>query len=131
MGVCAPAPFLGHHRRMATPRKSSGARSSTTRMVSGRSLAKLGQGVELVKVGRGEKPTVRRTDAASVLVRKAAKALKKPGIAKSVVFRGPDPSKVYAFSVLPSDPTRIVRKASDGTRVVGRFVNGKFRASKA
>ncbi|MCC8362484.1 hypothetical protein LK996_05280 [Lysobacter sp. A6] len=92
-------------------------------------MAKLGPGVQLVKVGRTAKPEVRKADTTTVLVRKLAKALSKPGIDRSVVFSGPDPSKVYAFSVYPSDPTLIVRESFDGTRVVGRFVDGKFRAS--
>jgi hypothetical protein len=72
-----------------------------------------------------------RGDSVSVLVKKAARALNKPGIQRSVVFRGPNPDKVYAYSAYPQDPTRIVRLSSDGTRVIGRVVNGRFRASKS
>lgn len=117
---------------MATTHKASSGRSAKPgAIVSGRSLAVLGRGMELVKVGRATKPKVKRSDAATVLVRKAARALSKPGIRESVVFRGPDPSRVFAYSAHPLDPKKIVRTSADGTRVLGRLVNGKFRATKS
>jgi hypothetical protein len=117
---------------MATAHNSSSGRSTKSgAFVRGRSVAVLGRGMELVKVGKTAKPKVKRADAATVLVRKAARALSKPGIRGSVVFRGPNPSKVYAYSAYPQDPTRIVRTSSDGTRVIGRLVNGRFRATKS
>ena len=118
---------------MATTQQSPGGRSKKKpgARVTGRSLAVLGRGMELVKVGKAAKPTVKRGDATTVLVRKAARALSRPGISKSVVFRGPDPNKVYAYSAHPEDPTRIVRTSMDGKRVVGRLVNGRFRATKS
>jgi hypothetical protein len=36
---------------------------------------------------------------------------------------------VFAYSVDPADPTRIVREAADGTRTIGRLVNGRFQPS--
>jgi len=124
-------PNLRHDGDMATSQKqSSGRTPKAGGMVTGRSVVVLGRGMELVKVGRSSKPTVRRGDNATALVQKVAKALKKPGIDKSVVFRGPNPEKVYAYSAYPQDPTRIVRISSNGTRVVGRMVSGKFRPSK-
>lgn len=72
----------------------------------------------------------RQGEKASVLVAKAGQALDKPGIKKQVVFRQGAASGVYAYSVYPKDPTKVVREAADGTRKVGRMVGGKFRAIK-
>ncbi len=74
---------------------------------------------------------VRPEDSTTVLLKKAAQALNKPGIDKSVVFRGPKADKIYAYSLDPQDPTKVVREAANGDRAVGRLVGGSFRASKA
>jgi hypothetical protein len=74
--------------------------------------------------------TVRAADKAEVLVNKAAVALRKPGIDKASVFRGATPQKVFAYSALPGDTSKVVRESFDGTRLVGRFgLDGRFRAS--
>jgi hypothetical protein len=70
-----------------------------------------------------------RDDGKSLLLG-IVKATRKPGINRSVVFRSGTSKKVYAYSVLPSDPSKIVREAEDGTRTIGQVRNGKFRASK-
>jgi hypothetical protein len=57
-------------------------------------------------------------------------ATRKAGIDRSVVFRSGSPRRVYAYAVLPSDPSKIVREAEDGTRIIGRVRNGQFRAVK-
>ncbi|MGJ7511575.1 hypothetical protein [Variovorax sp. GT1P44] len=85
----------------------------------------------LVKVGKSVKTPVRPEDETTVLVQKAARALNKPGIDRSVVFRGPNAAKIYSYAAYSKDPTKVVREAADGTRVIGRLVDGKFRAEKA
>ncbi len=102
--------------------------TSTGRVVQGRTVATLGRGMALVKIGRAAKAVVRPEDKTTVLVKKAAKALNKPGINKSTVFLGPNATKIFAYSVYPKDPTKVIRETVDGTRVIGRMVNGKFRA---
>jgi hypothetical protein len=44
-----------------------------------------------------------------------------------VIFQGRVTGKIFAYSVDPSDATRIVREARDGTRRIGRVVGGKFK----
>jgi hypothetical protein len=99
--------------------------------VRGRSVATLGQGMALVKIGKSVKKAVRPEECAGVLVKKALRALSKPGIERSAIFCGPNPAKVFACSIYPLDTTKFIREAADGTRVLGRVVNGKFRAIKA
>ena len=115
-----------------TKEKTSVVRdTSTGAFVQGRSVATLGRGLALVKVGRAAKVTVRPEDRTTVLVKKAARALSKPGIDKSVVFRGPNAEKIFSYSVYPQDPTKVIRKAADGTRDIGLLIDGRFRVVKA
>ncbi|WP_432728770.1 hypothetical protein [Variovorax sp. W6] len=111
--------------------KTTARESSIGQLVQGRPVAVLGRGMALVKVGKAPRPEVRPEDNTTVLLKKAARALGKPGIDRSVVFRGPNAAKVYAYSAYPPDPSKIVREAADGTKVIGRMVDGRFRASKA
>jgi hypothetical protein len=111
--------------------KPTAREGSTGQLVQGRSVATLGRGMTLVKVGRAPRPVVRPEDNTTVLLKKAARALNKPGIDRAVVFRGPNAAKIFAYYADAKDPTQVVREAADGTKVVGRLVDGKFRASKA
>ncbi|KIQ28514.1 hypothetical protein RT97_20825 [Variovorax paradoxus] len=100
-------------------------------MVQGRPVATLGRGMTLIKTGKAPRPAVRPEDNTTVLLKKAARALNKPGIDRSVVFHGPNAARIFAYYADPQDPTRVVREAADGTKVTGSLVDGKFRASKA
>lgn len=75
-------------------------------------------------------PAIRQEDSKSLLCG-IVNATRKAGIDSSVVFGSGTTKKVYAYSVLPSDPSKIVREAEDGTRTVGRVHNGQFRAIKS
>ena len=115
-----------------TAAKKTVVRAATTgEIVQGRSVAKLGRGLALVKVGKAAKVTVRPEDKTTVLVQKVARALSRPGIDSSVVFSGPNAAKIFSYAVDPQDPTKVVRKAADGSRATGRMVDGQFRAAKA
>jgi hypothetical protein len=85
----------------------------------------------LVKMGDTKARRVRPEESVGALVVKAAKALGKPGIDRTAVF-GPASTKrsakpVYAYSVYAADPTKFVRESVDGTKAVGKMVNGKFK----
>ena len=75
---------------------------------------------------------VRDADQASNLVPRIARALKSPGIDRSVIFTKIRPTKltVYAYSVDPNDVTRIVRESEDGSKTVGHLVGNRFRPLK-
>ena len=64
------------------------------------------------------------------LVLKAAKAFAKPGFDRQVIFGNGRNGKVFAYSVHPDDPSKIIREAPDGTRTIGRLVGAKFRPFK-
>lgn len=87
-------------------------------------------GFTLVRVEPKKKAAaVPANDTASVLVRRIGEALKRPGIDKQVVFRD-NKAGIYSYSTYPRDPTKVIREASNGTKKVGRVVNGKFVATK-
>ncbi|OYU30955.1 MAG: hypothetical protein CFE39_10665 [Comamonadaceae bacterium PBBC2] len=108
-----------------------GHTDTTGQVVQGRSVASLGRGMALVKIGRTPKQAMRPEDKTTVLVMKAARALNEPGIDRSVVFQGPNAAKIFSYSVYPQDTTKVIRESSDGARVLGRLVDGKFKAVKA
>lgn len=115
---------MGHHSPMAhKPRKAPSLPKT------GKTVAVLGERFVLVQVGASTKK-VRAGEAATVLVSRAGQALKKPGIGRETVFK-PGQGSVFAFSVDPSDPDRVIREAADGSRQTGRLVNGRFLAVKA
>lgn len=116
---------------MATAKKTVVRDATVGDIVQGRSVVTLGRGLALVRVGKAAKVTVRREDTTTVLVQKVARALSRPGIDSAVVFRGPNAAKIFSYAVDPQDPTKVVRKAADGSRTTGRLVDGKFRAVKA
>lgn len=116
---------------MARARNAVVRDAASGEFVQGRSVATLGRGLALVKVGKAARAVVRPEDKTTVLVKKAARALNKPGIDQSVVFRGPNAEKIFSYSVYPQDPTKVIRKTADGARAIGRLIDGKFRAIKA
>jgi len=110
---------------MATKRSSERRVAHAT----GRIVATFRDGLCLIQTGRSTRRTIPAAQTAAALGAKLGKALSKPGISRDAVFgtvaaRG----EVYAYSVLPEDPTKLVRETADGKRTIGRVVGGKFRA---
>jgi hypothetical protein len=64
---------------------------------------------------------------ARVLVKKAGKALARPGISDKTIFKH-SRGKVFAYSVDPGNPEKIVRRSVTGQRTVGRFADGRFKS---
>jgi hypothetical protein len=129
MGLVAEFLFFSHHLLMTTRHRAAKASKNST--VRGRTIAAFGSDVVMVQVRKPKASTIRRDDTASVLVKKAVHALRKPGIKKESVFRGRQADRVFSYSVYLKDPTKIVRETSKGARTIGRLVDGKFRSSKA
>ena len=76
----------------------------------------------LVKTSRSRTlPKVPEGESARVLAA-AGRALARPGISRASVF---------GTGLDPKDPTRFIREAEDGTRRLGRMVNGKFKVLAA
>ena len=61
------------------------------------------------------------------LLRKANRAVIRAGIKERTVFRDAK-TGVFAYSVDPRDPQRIVRLSADGKKTMGHFADGRFRA---
>jgi hypothetical protein len=94
----------------------------------------VGKGLKLIRTSRTAESAANRkvavADQARIVVKKAGSALMRPGIDKKRVFqRQQGAAKVYAYSIDPTDPSRVVRESADGTRRVGRVINGKFKAA--
>lgn len=88
-------------------------------------------GFELVrKVSTRNPRRAAVSEQASSLVPRLATALSQPGVERDAVFKGRS-RHVYAYSVDPTDTSRIVRVGVDGRRVVGRLVGDRFRPSRA
>jgi hypothetical protein len=111
---------------MAIKRAASKARRRIS--IRGTRVPAFDKEFTIIRIGRFGKSSLRRLDEASVIGRKAGKALKKPGIKRKVVFKKARKG-VFAYSVDPSDATRVVREAPDGTRQLGRVVGGRFKSA--
>lgn len=85
-------------------------------------------GFVLVKVPGAAPAAAPKKDWASTLVPRIGKALESPSISRDVFFTKIRPTKlpIYTYAVDPSDVTRFVRESVDGTRTIGRVVNGRF-----
>jgi hypothetical protein len=117
-------------RHMATTKRRPLA--SKAGQVRGTSVATLSSGLVLVRVGAARKSrAAARGAGATELLNKAARAFAKPGFDRQVIFGSGRNGKVFAYSVFPDDPSKIIREAADGTRTIGRLVGGRFRPSRA
>ena len=81
----------------------------------------------IIRTDRLKAPgAVAHREQAGILVDKAVKALSKPGLKRDAVFHK---AGIYAYSLDPRDPTKVVRESSTGKKQVGRLVEGKFKAA--
>lgn len=101
--------------------------------VRGERIPQLGSDVMMFRVNSSSGRLVtlndRKADQAKVVVPKIARALNRPGLEKSAVFRRMGPGTVFAYFVYDKDPTKVVRETATGKRLVGRLVSGKFKAA--
>ncbi len=74
---------------------------------------------------------LRETEKSGALIDGIAKATRKPGISRDIVFKARKGKRVYAYSVFPSDVTKIVREDAKGRKTIGRLVQGEFKALRA
>lgn len=84
---------------------------------------------DLFIVRVGTKPVVKASadQAAGPLLRKVGRALARPGVSHETVFGVTPKRNFYAYSLDPTDPTRMVREDAAGNKTVGRMANGSFR----
>jgi hypothetical protein len=104
------------------------------RFLDGTRIPTLNDDLVLVRLGaaaRDDRPAkLDKSERANSLVRKAGKALSKPGIRRETVFGHGSGRGISAYSVYPADPTKIVRESADGEKRIGRMVGGRFRTVK-
>ena len=81
----------------------------------------------VLRIGeRFDKLKVLPKEQASVVVANVAKAIARPGLTRAQIFQGAS-GKVYAYSLYPQDPSKLVREDASGHKVLGRFIGGRFR----
>lgn len=100
----------------ARPRVSGGQLLSTSR-----------PDLFIVRVGAKPVDKMPADQAAVPLLRKTGRALAKPGVSRASVFGAQPKQNFYAYSLDPTDPTRMVREDAAGNKSVGRMINGSFR----
>lgn len=107
---------------------SRSARKSGEIRLRGKRIATLDKALTMVRTGPPTAGAVRlrRADQTGAMLRKAAKALDKPGISKHSIFTSKSVD-IFAYSADPSDATKLVRTSRDGTRRKGRVIGGKFK----
>ena len=119
---------------MATHKiKTGNAQISAAQLRQARKSLPIGADFVLLMLREGAGVQVRPGDEASTLLKKAAVALRSPGIARASVFRGvaAHQKKVFAYSTHPADSNLLIREAEDGTREVGKIgADGRFRISR-
>lgn len=75
--------------------------------------------------------SVIETAKTSTLIEGIVRATRDPGISRAIVFRGRKGTHVYAYSVFPADPTKIVREDAEGHKAIGHLVRDKFKALRS
>ena len=116
--------------RVRHPKRSDkSSRKKAEVRVRGERLASFGSNFVVIRIANtGTARAFKKIDGAQALLPKAAQALERPGLARGAVFRQTRPSTVFAYSAYSKDTTKVVREASNGKRVIGRLISGKFRS---
>jgi len=112
---------------MTDPVKN-GSESKASPRPRSKAEASLGAPCSTGRVARRRLVAEREEERASNLVPKIARAFREPGAEREALFRKLRPTRmtVYAYSIDPTDVTRIVREAEDGSKTVGRIVGKRF-----
>ena len=110
--------------------KTKVAKSQREIRIRGKRVPPFGDQLVLVRTPSGVRsaePKQRPSSETRVLIKKVGSALNNPGIKPKAVFKGGS-TRVFAYSVDPKNPDRIVRKSAAGVRTIGRVKNGRFKA---
>jgi hypothetical protein len=85
----------------------------------------------VIKIGdRYQREAVSPRERASGVIVRVGKIMSKPGTDRTRVFKSLSGKPVFAYSIDPKDTSKVIREDSAGKQIVGRLVNGKFRAVK-
>jgi hypothetical protein len=117
---------------MAVNKPSAHTKARTEVKVSGGVLLPTSRpDLYLLRVGAHPAKKAPADQAAGPLLRKVGRALAKPGVDRETVFGASPKRTAYAYSLDPTNPTRMVREDSAGNKTIGRMVNGAFRKISA
>jgi hypothetical protein len=119
---------MSDHLIMSTAKKSVRAKQGHIRL-AGTRVPTLNPDLEIIRVGplKNGRTVLQDKDGAKALVRRVGKAFAKSGLSKTVIFTPRTQGRVvFAYSVDPLDPSKIVRQSSDGKKRRGHLVRRKF-----
>jgi hypothetical protein len=128
----ADAPYLRDDEQMKgskAKRRSAPKKMSEVR-VRGKRLPNFGDDLVVIRTRRFPTSTrvISAREEAGTLLKKVGRALSRPGISEKSIFKNGH-SQVFAYSVDPEDPDKIVRRSVDGKRSIGRLRGNRFQAS--
>lgn len=117
----------------AAPKKSKTAPASHLRVSGGTIIQTPRSDMVIVRVGKvhASPKMVAADQLANTLVPKMGKAFSRPGVNRNSVFQSNTGKTVFAYSMDPRDPSRIIKEDQAGQRTIGRMASdGTFRAAR-
>lgn len=117
----------------AAPKKSKTAPASHLRVSGGTIIQTPRSDMVIVRVGKvhASPKKVAADQLANTLVPKMGKAFSRPGVNRNSVFQSNTGKTVFAYSMDPRDPSRIIKEDQAGQRTIGRMASdGTFRAAR-
>jgi|CXWL01.2.fsa_nt_gi hypothetical protein len=118
----------------AAPKKSKNAPGSLLRISGGTIIQTTRSDMFIVRVGKDPVSTkkVASDQLANTLLPKMGKAFSRPGVDRQSVFQSNSGKTVYAYSMDPRDPSRIIKEDQSGKQTIGRMAtDGTFRAARS
>lgn len=118
----------------AAPKKSKIAPGSLLRISGGTIIQTTRSDMFIVRVGKDPVSTkkVASDQLANTLLPKMGKAFSRPGVDRQSVFQSNSGKTVYAYSMDPRDPSRIIKEDQSGKQTIGRMAtDGTFRAARS
>lgn len=117
----------------AAPKKSKTAPASHLKVSGGTIIQTPRSDMVIVRVGKvhASPKMVAADQLANTLVPKMGKAFSRPGVNRNSVFQSNTGKTVFAYSMDPRDPSRIIKEDQAGQRTIGRMASdGTFRAAR-
>lgn len=117
----------------AAPKKSKPASPPPLRVSGGTIIQTPRSDMVIVRVGKVHPDKKVAVDQmAGTLVPKMGKAFSRPGVDRNSVFQSHAGKTVYAYSLDPQDPTKVIKENQAGKRIIGRMANdGTFKAVRS
>lgn len=118
----------------AAPKNPNASQLTSQLRVSGGTIIQTPRSdMVIVRVGKvqASPKKVAADQLANTLVPKMGKAISRPGVNRNSVFQSKTGKSVFAYSMDPRDPSRIIKEDQAGQRTIGRMASdGTFRAAR-